>query len=64
MNKESFQCQTVSCMKYETEDAVLQVLHILFNGCLGRKQTVSPELLAYFAGTKMLALISGTLMYG
>jgi len=51
-------------MKYETEDAVLQVLHILFNGCLGRKQTVSPELLAYFAGTKMLALISGTLMYG
>jgi hypothetical protein len=37
---------------------------ILFNDRLDRKQIVSPVLLAYFAGTKMLALISGMLMYG
>ena len=64
MNKESLQCQTVSCMKYKTEDEILQMLHILFDGCLDRKQIRSPELLAYFAGTKMLALISGMLVYG
>jgi len=51
-------------MKYKTEDAILQMLHILFDGCLDRKQIRSPELLAYFAGTKMLALISGMLVYG
>jgi hypothetical protein len=51
-------------MKYRIEDAILQVLYILFNGCCDRKQIVSPELLAYFAGTKMLALISGMLVYG
>jgi hypothetical protein len=47
-----------------TEDAIVQMLHILFNVCLDRKQIGSPELLAYFAGTKMLAFISGMLMYG
>jgi hypothetical protein len=51
-------------MKYKTEDAILQVLCILFNGCLYRKQTVRPELLACFAGTKMLTLIIGLLVYG
>jgi len=50
-------------MKQKTEDAILQVLYVLFNGCLDRKQIVSPVLLAYFAGTKMPALISGMLMY-
>jgi hypothetical protein len=51
-------------MKYKAEDAILQVLYILFNDCLDRKQIVSPGLLAYFTGTKMLALISGVLVYG
>lgn len=41
-------------MKDKTEDAILQVL---YNGCLDRK-----ELLAYFAETKMLALINGMLV--
>jgi len=40
------------------------VLYILFDGCLDRKEIVNPELLAYFAETKMLALISGMLVYG
>jgi hypothetical protein len=51
-------------VKYKTEDAILQVLYVPFNGCLDRKQIVGPELLACFAGTKMLALISGMLLYG